>query len=302
MPYDRMTRQDMKSVPSATRAEPPRLVLSFDIEEHHRIEAASSLVVNGERQAYYRRRMEDSTRWLLERLAARGIQATFYVIGELARMSRALVREIADAGHEVGSHGWDHRRVLAMTPAEFREDCRRSKDALEQATGQAVRGYRAPTFSIMRHTGWALEVLAEEGYTYDSSIYPVRHDRYGVPDAPLVPFAVPTAAGPMMELPPLTLRMAGMNVPVGGGGYFRIFPSWLMYQGIRQMAALGGPVMLYFHPWEFDEGQDRLPLPVLSRWRTYYGIAGSRERLERLMDVPARFTTASDVAREWAGH
>jgi polysaccharide deacetylase family protein (PEP-CTERM system associated) len=277
----------------------PRVVLSFDVEEHHRIEAAAGLDVGPARRAEYLGRMEAVTHWLLEQLAARGLRATFYVVGELAGLSKGLVRAMAEAGHEVGSHGWDHRRVIGMTPEEFRRDVRQSKDALEQATGAAVLGYRAPTFSVVRQTAWALRVLAEEGYLYDSSIYPVRHDRYGIPDAPLTPFAVHTAAGPILELPPLTLRWLGMNLPVGGGGYFRLLPTWLMYRGIARMPRLdaGAPAMLYFHPWEFDHGQPQLPLRRLSRLRTYTGIKGSRERLARLMDSGYAFETAADVAR-----
>ncbi len=281
----------------AARAGAPRAVLSFDVEEHHRIEAASALPIGPERKDYYRGRMEASTNWLLEMLAGRGVRATFYIVGELAGLCKPLVRAIADAGHEVGSHGWDHRRVLSMTPEEFRRDARDSKDALEQASGCPVLGYRAPTFSIMRQSGWAMEVLAEEGYLYDSSIYPVRHDRYGVPDAPLTPFTVPTASGPIIEVPPLTLRLWWMTLPVGGGGYFRLFPQWLMREGISRMGEEGAASMLYFHPWEFDEGQDRLALGWLSRLRTYTGIRGSRGRLAGLIDQGYRFQTAEDVVR-----
>jgi polysaccharide deacetylase family protein (PEP-CTERM system associated) len=277
-------------------------VLSFDVEEHHRIEAASGLDVGGHGRAYYLDRMEIVTFWLLEQLAARGLRTTFYVVGELAALSKALLRAITDAGHEVGSHGWDHRRVLAMSPDEFRRDARQSKDALEQVTGAAVVGYRAPTFSIVRRTAWALEVLAEAGYLYDSSIYPVRHDRYGIPEAPLTPFVVRTPAGPILEIPPLTLRWLGRNVPVGGGGYFRLLPAWMMYKGIARMGETdGAPAMLYFHPWEFDPGQLELPLRWLSRLRTYTGIQGSRERLLRLLDGGFAFETAADVADRLTG-
>jgi polysaccharide deacetylase family protein (PEP-CTERM system associated) len=270
------------------------------VEEHYRIEAAAGLEVSPLGKAYYRERMEEVTYWLLEQLAERDLGATFYVVGELVRLSPKLVRAIADAGHEVGSHGWDHRRVIGMGREEFRRDARQSKDALEQATGVAVSGYRAPTFSIVRDTGWALEILAEEGYLYDSSIYPVRHDRYGIPDAPLTPFVVRTPAGPILEIPPLALRWLWRNWPVGGGGYFRLFPAWLMRRGIARMGRRAGdpPAMLYFHPWEFDPAQLELPLRVLSRVRTYTGITGSRERLLRLLDGAYRFEKAEHVARQ----
>ena len=278
----------------------PCVILSFDIEEHHRIEAASHLSIPPDRQIYYRDRMETSTRWLLDQLAARDLKATFFVVGELAQLSRGLIHAIAQAGHEVGSHGWDHRRVLGMSPEAFRQDVRQSKDALEQATGNGVSGYRAPTFSIVRQTAWALEILAEEGYLYDSSIYPVRHDRYGIPDVPLTPFLVRTKSGPILEVPPLTLRCLGMNLPVGGGGYFRLLPGFLMSWGIRQMRRRGRgvPAMLYFHPWEFDAGQDRLPLSRSSRLRTYGGIKTSRRRLEDLLERGHRFERADDVSRD----
>jgi polysaccharide deacetylase family protein (PEP-CTERM system associated) len=284
---------------AAHRAGAPAVILSFDVEEHYRIEAAASLTVPEERKSYYRGRMEGVTYWLLEMLAARGISATFYIVGELAFQSRGLVRDIAEAGHEVGSHGWDHRRVIGMGREEFREDARKSKDALEQVTGQPVLGFRAPTFSITQESAWALEVLVEEGYTYDSSIYPVRHDRYGMPDAPLTPFTVQTKSGRIVELPPLTLRLLWLNLPVGGGGYFRLLPNWLMRLGIWQMAGQGewAPSMLYFHPWEFDPEQEPLPLGWFSRLRTYIGISGARERLERLASSDYRYFTAADVVR-----
>lgn len=276
-----------------------RVVLSFDVEEHYRIEAAAGLDVGERLKIDYRGRMEAVTFSLLEELAARNIRATFYVVGELAELSKGVVRAIADAGHELGSHGWDHRRVIGMTPEEFRRDVRQSKDALEQATGAAVVGYRAPTFSVVRQTSWALRVLAEEGYLYDSSIYPVRHDRYGIPDAPLTPFVVRTPAGPILEIPPLTLRWLGMNLPVGGGGYFRLLPTWLMYRAIARMPSLDpeAPAMLYFHPWEFDHEQPKLPLRWPSRLRTYTGIKGGRERLRRLLDGGYAFERAAEVAR-----
>src|SRR5262249_41813180 len=160
---------------------------SFDVEEHYRIEAAYGLTVGPEMQAHCRDRLDVSTRWLLERLDRHGARATFFIVGQIAEHNPGLIRDIHRAGHEVGSHRSHHRRGPRFTPEPFRQDVRRSKDALEQLTGEAVLGYRAPTFSIVRETAWALDVLAEEGFRYDSSIYPVRHDRYGVPKAPRTP-------------------------------------------------------------------------------------------------------------------
>lgn len=274
-------------------------IASFDIEEHHRIEAAVGLDVPDGLKTEYARRMESTTRRLLDRLATAGVRATFYVVGEIGHTHPHLVRAIHDAGHEVGSHSWDHRRVHRFTPETFREDLLRSKDALEQATGHGVYGFRAPTFSVVRETGWAIDVLAECGFEYDSSIFPVRHDRYGIPDAPRGPFLAVGRERELLELPPVTYRFAGQNLPVAGGGYFRLFPLGFMRAGLRQVARRVAPPvgMLYFHPWEFDAEQPRLPLRWLSRFRTYVGVNRTTARLDRLLSgFP--FRRAIDVVRE----
>jgi polysaccharide deacetylase family protein (PEP-CTERM system associated) len=281
---------------------PARIILSFDIEEHDRIEAAAGLTIAPALHAHYRRRLDVSTRWLLDALAGHGIRATFFVVGEVARHSPALIRAIHQAGHEVASHSWDHRRLHHHTPASFREDVRRTKDALEQVTGQAVIGYRAPTFSVTRQTAWAIDTLAELDFTYDSSVYPVRHDRYGVPGAPRGPFIARGFSAAILELPPATLRFLGLTCPTGGGGYFRLFPLFFMEQAIRQLERDCTPpvVMLYFHPWEFDCEQERLPLGLLARFRTYVGIGLSQGRFAALLDKH-RFTRAVDVAKRITG-
>lgn len=273
------------------------IILSFDIEEHDRIEAARGLTIDRQQQAHYRQRMDYATRWLLDQLAARKVLATFFVVGQIAESNPDLVRAIADGGHEVASHSWDHRRVHHFTPETFREDVRRSKDALEQVTGVPVFGFRAPTFSIVRQTLWAIDVLAELGLRYDSSIYPVRHDRYGIPDAPRWPFRAQGERHTLLELPPATWRVLGANLPVGGGGYFRLFPLAVMRRGLVQTLRRGQPpvAMLYFHPWEFDPDQERLPLSRLSRFRTYVGLSRSRRRLTTLLNQHV-FKRAIDVA------
>ena len=276
-------------------------VASFDIEEHDRIEAAQGLICPPETKAEYARRMETVTRRLLAHLAAADVKATFYVVGEIARTHPGLVRDIHGAGHEIGSHSWDHRRVHRFTPETFREDLLRSKEALEDATGAAVLGFRAPTFSVVRQTGWAVDVLAECGFEYDSSIFPVRHDRYGIPDAPRGPFLAAGQRREILELPPLTYRVLGFNLPVAGGGYFRLFPLGAMRAGLRQVARASSDAspavsMLYFHPWEFDPDQPRLPLGRLSRWRTYVGMSRTTARLKSLLrGYP--FTRAIDAVR-----
>jgi len=273
-------------------------IASFDVEEHFRIEAAAGLTVSPQSQAEYSGRMETATRRLLEQFAGAKAQATFYIVGEIARSHPALVRDIVAAGHEIGSHSWDHRMVHRLTPEEFREDLRRSKDALEQAGGCPVVGYRAPTFSIGRRTPWAIDGLVECGFEYDSSIFPVRHDRYGIPDAPRGPFLAKGESHAILELPLLTYRFAGANLPVAGGGYFRLFPLAMMRAGLNQAARTPPPAagMLYFHPWEFDPEQPRLPLNRLARWRTYVGMGKTTRRLASLLES-FQFVRAIDAAR-----
>jgi polysaccharide deacetylase family protein (PEP-CTERM system associated) len=278
-------------------AVPVPTVLSFDVEEHHRIETAAGLDVAPALKEHYRDRMTQVTGWLLERLAARDIRATFFILGEIAQNEPRLVRAIAGAGHEVASHGWNHRRILAMDQAAFHEDVRQSKDALEQAAGVAVVGYRAPTFSLVQDTAWALDILADLGFLYDSSIYPVHHDRYGIPQAPRGPFLAQGTRHEILEIPPATVRVAGMNIPMGGGGYFRLLPWSLMRVALSlsQRDPSSGATMLYFHPWEFDPDQPRLPLKGVGGFRTYVGIRHSQGRLERLLDG-RQFLRAIDVA------
>ncbi len=273
-------------------------VISFDIEEHHRIEAAVGLEVPETVKGDYHRRMCRATGWILEQLAERGITATFFVLADIARESPGLIRSIHEAGHEVASHGWNHSRLQTMTPEMFREDLRKSKDALEQASGAAVVGYRAPTFSVVRKTAWALDILAETGMLYDSSIYPIRHDRYGIPDAPRGPFLAQGSQHQILELPPATLRLGGMNVPVGGGGYFRLLPWKLLKRALEHSRRDPDSrfTMLYFHPWELDISQPRLPLKWLNRHRTYLGIRRSPNRLSKLL-AAYPCTRAIDLAR-----
>ncbi len=293
----RLTPHEPEQVESAP------IVLSFDVEEHDRIEAAVQLTVGPELKRTYADRMEAATRRLLDQLAAAGnVPATFYVVGQIAESHPRLVRDIAAAGHEVASHSHTHLRLHRFTPDTFREDLKRSIGALEQAVGTKVVGFRAPTFSLMKPTAWAVDELLRVGLKYDTSIFPVRHDRYGVPTAPRGPFHLEGTAGRILELPPLTLRTLGLNLPVAGGGYFRLFPLGFMHAGLKQVADVPNAVgMLYFHPWEFDPDQPKLPLGRVSRFRTYVGIEKSEARLGKLLEVyRGRFRRAADVANDLA--
>jgi polysaccharide deacetylase family protein (PEP-CTERM system associated) len=280
-------------------ASPTSYILSFDVEEHHRIEAAVNVPCSDELKRDYADRMERSTRAILERLASTNTLATFYIVGEIAKSHRNLVRDIANEGHEIGTHSYDHQRVHRFTPKTFRDDLRRSIDVIEDAAGVKVHGYRAPTFSVMRQTAWAVDVLADVGLRYDSSIFPVHHDRYGVPDAPRTPFVAVGRTHEILELPPATYSFSGQNLPVAGGGYFRLFPLMVMRAGLSQLSRKTTPAvgMLYFHPWEFDPTQPKLPLRKLSKWRTYVGIGKSMNRLDQLLR-DYQFRRAIDVVNE----
>jgi len=277
----------------ATPAEGLAHVLSFDVEEYFHVEAAAARVKRHEWESWPRRLAPVVDR-LLEMLAEHRTSATFFVLGWVARQDRGLVRGIAAAGHEIASHGMEHRMIGRLTPDEFRRDLRESRDLLADLAGRPVVGYRAPTFSITHRTAWALDVLAEEGFQYDSSVFPIRHDRYGVPDAPT---SAHMAVGPggrrLLELPPLTLRLAGMNWPVGGGGYLRLLPVWVVSRALEAWQRQGRQGMIYLHPWELDPGQPVLPMDRLSRWRHRNGLAATESKLRRLLGR-FRFT---DVAR-----
>ncbi len=257
---------------------------TFDIEEHHRIEAAADCKCSQETQAEYARRMEVSTRWLLETLAEFKARSTFFIVGQIATTHPKLVRDIAEAGHEVACHSWDHQRVHRLSQDQFRLDVRKAKSELEHACGRPVVGYRAPTFSITRETAWAIDVLAEAGMRYDSSVFPVHHDRYGIPAAPRVPFLATGTERSLLEFPPVTYSLLGKNLPAAGGGYFRLYPPAMIRAAVRQVLRdpLGLPV-LYFHPWEFDPDQPRLPLGRTSRFRTYVGMNRTKARLRDLL-------------------
>ncbi len=274
-----------------------KVILSFDVEEHFRIEAARNVATTDKQQSIYSLRMEESTDKILEMLADFGARATFFIVGRIGTSRPQLVRRIASAGHEIASHSWDHRRVHEFSERHFAEDVRISKDILEQASGQAVYGFRAPTFSVMRETAWAIDQLVEQGFFYDSSIFPVHHDRYGVAQAPRVPFLARGQRLAILELPPLTWQILNYNVPVAGGGYFRLFPPAFMNAGIQQaLKQHTALAMLYFHPWEFDAQQPRLPLRTLASWRTYVGIHKTSKRLRQILSR-YQFIRAIDQAR-----
>lgn len=256
-------------------------LFTVDVEEYFQVHVFDGCVDRAEWDVLPSR-VGLSTRKLLDLLEPHGIRGTFFVLGWIADRHPELVREITEAGHEIASHGWGHRRITDLSREEFRKDVRRSKEVLEEVTGAPVYGYRAPSFSLVPGTEWALEILADEGYRYDSSIFPIRRLGYGYPGACPVPHFVNEPKGSLMELPPVTYEAAGLSLPAAGGAYFRHLPYLLTRNGLRQMEERGAPGVFYVHSWEVDEYQPRLPVSWLGRIRHYRGLDRMPARLDRL--------------------
>jgi polysaccharide deacetylase family protein (PEP-CTERM system associated) len=257
-------------------------VASVDVEDYFHAEALSDVVDRAHWDSYVTR-VEANTRRLLEVLAVLDIRATFFVLGWVAERFPALVREIASNSHEVACHSYWHRLIYKLDRSEFREDTRRAKDVIEQILGQPVHGYRAPTYSVTERSLWALEILAELGFSYDSSIYPIHHDHYGIPGAPRAPFRFQTPSGPLTEFPMSTFRLAGQILPVGGGGYLRLLPRSYTRMGLRRLRKEGLPIVIYIHPWEVDPEQPRLPGRLTSRLRHYSNLSGMLNRFKSIL-------------------
>jgi polysaccharide deacetylase family protein (PEP-CTERM system associated) len=232
---------------------------------------------------------------LLRMLDAARTRATFFVLGSVAEREPGLVPCIAARGHEIASHGYGHRMITQQSRSEFTADLRRSLEILRAQSGQPVTGYRAPSFSVVETTRWALDVLLEAGIEYDSSIFPVHHDRYGIPGAPRHPHVVHRAGDrTLWELPPVTVRVAGRTLPAAGGGYLRLLPYRWSAWALRRLQSEGLPGVVYTHPWEYDVAQPRLPLPRLRALRHYGRVAANEAKLVRLLRE-FRFTTCADV-------
>jgi polysaccharide deacetylase family protein (PEP-CTERM system associated) len=257
--------------------------LTFDIEDYFMVSGFSDHVDKSEWMTLPSR-VEANTDKVLAFLADSRSTATFFTLGWVARRFPALIRRIADAGHEVGCHSLEHRKIFEMSPEEFREDTRSAKQALEDAGGQPVKGYRAPSFSITKDSLWAFEVLVEAGFTYDSSIFPVKHPSYGMPKAPRTPFVIETPAGGLVEYPMMTLEYGGARSPLGGGAYFRLLPYWFTSWALRYVNSVERrPTCIYLHPWELDSEQPRVNARASSRLRHYLGLRGAEKKLKRLL-------------------
>ena len=256
--------------------------LSFDIEEHFQV-AAFDCPARRRHWDVFQSRVEKNTHEILDLLESHGVKATMFILGWVAERHGDLIKRIARAGHEIACHGYAHELITAQRPANFREDVRRAKKLLEDLSGVRVLGYRAPTFSITKETLWALPILVEEGFLYDSSIVPAVHDSYGIPDANPRVHTIETNSGLLWEIPPSTCEVGWMRVPVGGGGYFRLFPYRVFRRLLKQVEREGSPLVMYFHPWELDPDQPRMKGSLLSTFRHYVNIQETHKRMVSLL-------------------
>jgi polysaccharide deacetylase family protein (PEP-CTERM system associated) len=270
--------------------------LTFDVEEYFHAEAFAGSV-RPEEWPTLGSRVVDATERLLDILDYANVRATFFVLGWVAERQPGLVREIHARHHELACHGYAHRMIHRLTPQEFTEDVTRAKKVIEDAAGTSVIGYRAPTFSVLRHTLWSLEILAEAGFQYDSSIFPIVHDRYGIPDAPRFSHRIPVNGNGsgIAELPLSTVALLGRRFPVAGGGYFRLTPYPLTRRAIRHLNVVEGqPAVVYLHPWELDLHQPRMPVGWLTHLRHSINIDTTEDKLCRLL-ADFRFAPAAEV-------
>lgn len=261
-----------------------RNAISVDVEDYFHVSALAGSIDRSDWDGM-EYRAESNTRRLLHIFREEQVKATFFVLGWLANRSPALIREIHQEGHEIACHGFSHELVYRQNPEVFSDETKRAKDLLEDTTGVAVIGYRAASWSITQASLWALDVLSELGFKYDSSIFPIRHDRYGIRDATQFAGIINTPQGrPIVEFPPSTIDLLGVRLPVAGGGYFRIFPYSLTRFGLRRVNSKAGqPFNFYLHPWEIDPEQPRVKTKLLSRFRHYTNLSRTEERLRKLL-------------------
>lgn len=257
--------------------------LTVDLEDYYHVTAFADHVDPSDWSSQASR-VELTTNRLLDLLDETGRRATFFVLGWVGEAYPGLIREVAKRGHEIACHSYRHRLVYELTHEEFREDTRRAMQILEDTAGVRVKGYRAPSFSITQHSWWAFRILVELGFEYDSSIFPVLHPNYGMPQAPRFTFRIVTDAGSLVEFPMSTLQFGNRRSPIAGGAYFRVLPYWYTHWGIQFLNQKEGqPVCTYVHPWELDPEQPRINGGVTARLRHYFGIRNLEGRFRRLL-------------------
>lgn len=275
----------------------PLAAFSTDIEDYFQAEVLRHFCPR-DRWATFEDRCPANTEKVLALLERHDATGTFYILGWMADRHPELVRRIAAAGHEVASHGWNHELIYRQTPDEFRDDVRRSRRLLQDLSGQPVEGYRAPSYTIVTRTRWALDILAEEGYTYDSSVFPIRRRRYGIPGAPREPHRDRLeGGGSIVEFPLPTVRIGPVNLPATGGAYVRLFPLAFQTWAVRSLLDSGGAVALNIHPWELDPGQPRFPVRWTTRLTHYTHLEETEARLDALLRL-APFRTQREILKE----
>jgi len=268
--------------------------LSVDVEEYFQVSAFEKVI---DRQSWpdLESRLENSLHNILDLFDCYNVHATFFVLGWIAEQHRKLVREIHSRGHEIASHGHSHHLIYEHSRSHFEKDLEKSRKVLEDLIGEKIFGYRAPSYSITKENLWALDVLIEQGFLYDSSIFPIYHDRYGMPGSPRFPYAVRRKNGRIMEFPLSTIRLFGSNIPVAGGGYLRLLPLSFIRWGFRRINRKEGkPAVLYFHPWEIDPNQPRQRVNAFTHFRHYYNLNRMQNKIEQLLQE-FTFTSISDL-------
>jgi polysaccharide deacetylase family protein (PEP-CTERM system associated) len=252
--------------------------LTFDVEDWfmvHNFESAIRFEDWGKQKP----RLEKNVDKILKLLDKRKVKATFFVLGWVAKNYPGLVKEISKRGHEIATHGYRHKLVYTQTKKEFETDLRKSISALNKITGKKILGHRAASFSVTKNSLWAIDVLKRNKIKYDASVFPIHHPDYGIPYAPIAPYQL----NGLTEFPASVVRIFGVNLPVSGGGYFRVLPYFVTKWAIRKINREGRPAIIYLHPWEFDPGQPRIKVGFVQRFRHYFNLDKTEERLDRLL-------------------
>ena len=260
-------------------------ILSFDIEDWFHPEILNSkfpISIWNKLES----RVQKNTELILNFLSRKNLKATFFYLGWIAEKWPNLVKDTILDGHEIGSHGYSHTSINKLSVDEFKQELKLSIEILTSISGREIRGFRAPTFSVSKETLWVLPILSELNLTYDSSVYPIYHDRYGIPSAPKEPFVIfKNGSGSVIEFPMSTVQLMKINFPFGGGGYFRLYPLWLSVKFMRKCQEENRPIIFYAHPWEFDLNNPKVELPIFNQFRHYHGIHGFLEKMDRITDL-----------------
>ncbi|MCG7992584.1 MAG: DUF3473 domain-containing protein [Candidatus Thiodiazotropha lotti] len=269
--------------------------ITVDVEDYYQVSAFNKQITKAEWESY-ESRVYDNTHRILKIFDDSNIKGTFFVLGWVAERNKKLINEISELGYEVACHGYSHDLVYNQTPETFLEETKQSKAIIEDIIGRPIKGYRAASYSITEKSLWALDILTECGFSYDSSIFPIMHDRYGIPGAKTMPHRLKTEKGnEIIEFPLSTVGVAKRRLPVSGGGYFRLFPYWLSKAGLNRVNRNDQmPFIFYMHPWEIDEGQPKIKSSRLSEFRHYNNIDKFESRLLKLIR-DFEFSTVSDV-------